>query len=153
MGVCKYRAFIFLDQPPPWVSRTGPLRWAPSAMTESAFLGYFIHRSLDVFKMTGRCKMSFDHWIPRKYMIIEGNKEIWQQIMSPVLWFQLLWVPKEPSSTHTPPIPPLPTTRWSTPTELIHIYTQQLTDFLGAHDNEESKIGYIFRRRTLLFTS
>ncbi len=22
MSVCKYRAFIFLDQPPPWVSRT-----------------------------------------------------------------------------------------------------------------------------------
>ncbi len=24
MSVCKYRAFIFLDQPPPWVSRTHP---------------------------------------------------------------------------------------------------------------------------------
>ncbi len=33
-----------------------------------------------------------------------------------------------------------------------YIYTQQLTDFLGAHDNEESKIGDIFRRRTFLFT-
>jgi hypothetical protein len=27
MSVCKYRAFIFLDQPPPWVSRTKTTVW------------------------------------------------------------------------------------------------------------------------------
>jgi hypothetical protein len=27
MSVCKYRAFIFLDQPPPWVSRTDIQHW------------------------------------------------------------------------------------------------------------------------------
>jgi hypothetical protein len=61
-----------------------------------------------------------------------------------VLQFQLLWVPKETSST--------PTTR------ILHqqlddafhrpcMDTQQLTDFLGAHESSNSLLGDIFRRR------
>ncbi len=46
MSVCKYRAFIFLDQPPPWVSLTIPLflflpfRWycTPSFLWTIPFL-------------------------------------------------------------------------------------------------------------------
>jgi hypothetical protein len=33
------------------------------------------------------------------------------------------------------------------------MYTQQLTDFLGAHESSKSLLGVNFRRRTLIFVS
>jgi hypothetical protein len=42
----------------------------------------------------------------RKYMIKEGNREKQRQIMSPVWWCRLLWVPKDTSFTPPPFDPP-----------------------------------------------
>jgi hypothetical protein len=50
MGVCKYRAFIFLDQPPPWVSRTETVGqqciWGQDPVNQSNKLNHQIYRTI-----------------------------------------------------------------------------------------------------------
>ncbi len=71
----------------------------------------------------------------RKYVNEEGNK-MRRPRMSPYLSFELSWVPSETSFSPC----------------LKCIYTEQLIQFLGAHESLKSKLCDIIRRCTLLHT-
>jgi hypothetical protein len=88
MSVCKYRAFIFLDQPPPWPSRTVSITTFFNHRHNRYWVVVVTHSSLGVAEAMCDVKLWILLWIYLHFAIIfldvhqEPRRDCFQQKLS-----------------------------------------------------------------------